>query len=60
MSVVSVAAYEKSSRGFDEDEVITEAEFTSMSMKLYTSIELVAKEYELILSEKRRYSNNLS
>lgn len=34
---------------------MSEAEFTSLSMKLYSDIEFLAKEFEIALSEKRRY-----
>lgn len=46
MSVVSAAAYERSHKPFDETEIVSEAEFTSVSLKHFSDIELVAKEYE--------------
>ncbi|CAD8059115.1 unnamed protein product [Paramecium primaurelia] len=57
MSVISVAAYERLHKAFDESEIISEAEFTSVSLKHFSDIELIAKEYELTLSEKRRFGN---
>ncbi|CAD8068676.1 unnamed protein product [Paramecium sonneborni] len=57
MSVVSVAAYERLHKPFDESEIVSEAEFTSISLKHFSDIELIAKEYEQTLSEKRRLGN---
>ncbi|CAD8064644.1 unnamed protein product [Paramecium primaurelia] len=57
MSVISVAAYERLHKPFDESEIVSEAEFTSVSLKHFSDIELIAKEYEQTLSEKRRLGN---
>lgn len=46
MSVVSVAAYERLHKPFDESEIVSEAEFTSVSLTHFSDIELIAKEYE--------------